>query len=426
MSDNLPLPGMATDVEFSRLVAWGQRGTCSAADVARLAEHFAASGERLSWSTSWKTADIASTGGPGSLSTLLTPLILVSRGYKVVKLAVPGRPAGAIDVLATVPGYRVKSTSDDVRRVVEQCGFAHFLADERFTPLDAALYAYRRRMGAVAVPVLAAASLLAKKIAVGVRTVGLDIRVGPHGNFGATRNEARANAKLFCSAARVLGVDATAFISSALGPAQPWIGRGEALSALALALRIVQVEGCTSWLRRHISECCHMAAVLAGDEPNDVQSDIPNEISADAVQRTLEEHLVAQGATMDAFRARVTETLAAPRTTVDSAAGGLLSIDLRIIRDVLVDLQSDGTTTQFRDPAGIELLVPPGRTVGAGEPLARIRCDSGVSDNVLIRVRSAFQSEAEHERMTTTCHMIRHGTAKAAVDNSEIVEVIRA
>lgn len=424
MTGELPLPQTATDVELARLVEWAQRGSCSSADVARLAEHLSASGERLSWSTDWTTADVASTGGPASLSTLLAPLVLVSRGYKVVKLAVPGRPAGAIDVLATVPGYRVTLTSDDVRLVIEKCDFAHFLSDNRFAPLDAALYAYRRRVGAVAVPVLTAASLLAKKLAVGVRAVGLDIRVGPHGNFGVTRNEARANAKLFCSAARALGIEATAFISASVGPAQPWIGRGEALLALALTVRAVQVEDRASWLRRHVADCYHMAALLAGDDADDAGSEIPSEALADRVRRALEKHLVAQGTTMDAFRARATETAGAPRTTLHSAAAGVLSVDLRIIRDVLVELQADGAT-HFRDPVGIELLVPPGRTVGAGEPLARIRCDMGVTDDMLARVGSAFRAEPEYEA-TTEHRMTEHVKDGSARDCREITEVIRA
>jgi len=260
----LPLPTKADDSQFRELVDSARSGPSTAAEVAKLAMHLAVSGERLGWGSTGWTADVASTGGPGSLSTLLAPLWLVVFGRRVVKLAVPGRPAGAIDSLGTIPGYRVQLASDDVRSVVADCGFAHFLADQRFAPLDAALFEYRRRNGAVAVPTLAAASLLAKKLAVGVRLMGLDVRVGEHGNFGRSNTEARNNAALFCAAARLLGIEAVAFVASESGPVQPWIGRGESLVALAHTLGIRRVDGEDLWLEEHARDCWRMAATVAG------------------------------------------------------------------------------------------------------------------------------------------------------------------
>jgi hypothetical protein len=128
---------------------------------------------------------------------------------------------------------------------------------------------------------------------------------------------------------------------------------------------------------------------------------------------------------MNALHARLTETLTAPHATVYATAAGVLSIDLRIVRDLLVELQADGPTTQFRDPAGIELLVAPGGTVSVGEPLARIRCDTGITDNMLARVGSSFRAEAELETATER-RKARHSKERSASDSSVIVEVIRA
>ena len=55
--------------------------------------------------------DLASTGGPGSISTMLVPLMARASGVPVAKVGVPGRPAGAVDVLSNVPGYRWSSTA---------------------------------------------------------------------------------------------------------------------------------------------------------------------------------------------------------------------------------------------------------------------------------------------------------------------------
>lgn len=71
--------------------------------VAELASKLAASGHQRPKGRI--EADLASTGGPSRLSTLLVLLQLVAAGCRVPTVGVPGRPAGGIDVLATVPGH---------------------------------------------------------------------------------------------------------------------------------------------------------------------------------------------------------------------------------------------------------------------------------------------------------------------------------
>ena len=77
-------------------------------DIAFLAHRLAESGEILTLSSHIFGADVASTGGPSSLSTILCPLFLRCLGRCVPKLAVSGRPAGGIDVMAQIPGYRTE------------------------------------------------------------------------------------------------------------------------------------------------------------------------------------------------------------------------------------------------------------------------------------------------------------------------------
>jgi pyrimidine-nucleoside phosphorylase len=365
-------PQKPDDDAFSHLVEWAKDRSRTADDVALLAEHLAASGEQLRWLEE-DIADVASTGGPGSLSTLIAPLALRGQGCAVVKLAVPGRPAGAIDVLGTLPGYRVRSTSEDVRATVARCGFAHFLADARFAPLDAAFFQYRKRVGAIAVPVLAAASLLAKKLAVGVHFVGLDVRVGEHGNFGTTIAEARANASLFCAAARALGVHATAFISTGNSLAQPFIGRGESLIALANAVGAYALKDPSPWLNSHVAQCQRMAAHTVANKRS---SGLDALIGEDTLRTHLGAHLEAQGSSIEALRARAHDIAGAPQSILEAPLHGILSLDLHIVREALVELQADKNDGVFQDVAGLQILRQPGALVAVGEPVARVRCES--------------------------------------------------
>lgn len=348
------------------------------AEVAGLAAKLADSGRRLQWGSGAPVVDLASTGGPGSLSTLLAPLELRRLGCRVVKLGVPGRPAGGIDVLGTVPGYATRLDEAAVRRAVGRCGYAHFLADEQFAPMDAALFAYRLERGAAAVPALAAASLLAKKIAAGVHVVGLDVRVGGHGNFGATVEEARNNARLFCAAARLVGIDAVAFLFECSGPEQPWVGRGEALIAVDHVVGGLSTEVPIEDLETHALRCFTMAREIARIAGVAELAELAPTGGVTERQSALSENLDAQGASLAAFRHRARTVARAPRQPIRARTDGQTMLDLAALRDAIVGAQrqvqsriaQDG---HFADPTGVIVHLPQGRSASAGDVVASVR-----------------------------------------------------
>jgi pyrimidine-nucleoside phosphorylase len=87
----------------AELVDAATDGHLTDGEIAELARGLASSGAELPPDPC--SADLASTGGPTSLSTLLCPLFLRARGLRVPKLSVVGRPAGGVDVLQTIPGF---------------------------------------------------------------------------------------------------------------------------------------------------------------------------------------------------------------------------------------------------------------------------------------------------------------------------------
>jgi thymidine phosphorylase len=376
------LPGAAKPGVMDELITAFRQPDIADDDVARLAMRLAESGERLSFHGNRPIADIPSTGGPSSLSTLLSPLVLVIAGAIVPKLGVPGRPAGGIDVLACIPGFNPDLSPLGVRNCIDVCGYAHFLAGKFFAPLDANLFAYRRTIGAINVPPLAIASLLSKKIAAGVTHITLDVRVAPHTNFGSTWDEARENSHRFIRVARILGISATCLLTDATLPYQPFIGRGESLIALA---RMFSAQR-TRELADHLALCTEMANFCLNTSATPHQEEL---------KLVFRHHLEQQGTNWSNFITKIEQVESQPTAVLTAEGDGYFSVDLERVRQALVSRQEAAKLSgeQFPDPCGITLLIPSGALVNKGDPVARVRSSDNL-DEALTDLRRCMMQTA--------------------------------
>jgi len=351
------------DASFSTLVEYAQARPLSLSEVGSLTTTMAKSGSQLSFTTHTRTADIASTGGPTSLSTLLCPLYLRCMGSVVSSLGVPGRPAGAVDVLAQIPNYSVHLPLESVSTILSESGYVHVTADNAFAPLDARLFEYRRRMKVKAIPALAVASLLSKKLAMGVLDVGLDIRIGPHGNFGSSYTEASDNARLFCLTAQHLGMHAVCFLTDGTTPYQPYVGRSESL----LALREIMTGSASGWLAEHSNMCRTMANAL-------IKSQIDLDLSS--VRDVFSRNLEAQGAAYISFAEVCQCTEKAHRVPVCATSDGFLSVDMDLLRSTLGEWQATSETNrcEYPDSCGLIFTKKHNEYIRQGETVALVRC----------------------------------------------------
>lgn len=362
-----------------------------AVEASNLARLLAASGPALAFA-GVRTADVASTGGPSSLSTLLCPLFLRVAGLHVPKLGVPGRPAGGIDCLAQVPGYKTWLTEDELQQAMKECGYAHFTAAGRYAPLDARLFRLRQQNGFQEVPTLVAASLLSKKLAVGVSTAGLDVRVAPHGNFGRNFEEAGLNARMYEKAASILGILGRPVLTDGSVPYQAYIGRSEAL----VAMRAIFDGPADSWLQEHVELCRQLSAAAAPDQGAAIAA-----ATAKKLRQTFVANLVAQGATEAGFL-RIAD-LAADRhdRTIFAENDGAVVVSLEGIRKVLTAAQgAAAVNNDYPDPVGVILRRRPGDTVRRGEVLATVRIEeaaaqTNVLDQLKISIRVRESSEGK-------------------------------
>ncbi|MES9857279.1 MAG: hypothetical protein ABW166_11825 [Sedimenticola sp.] len=369
-------------------------------EIADLAAVYASSGENISfYKYSGSIADIASTGGPSSLSTLLCPLYLTWLGAKVSKLGVPGRPAGGIDVLAQIDGYKTQLSSQEIHTVFKICGYAHFNAG-KFAPLDAAVFKYRKEIDALNIPDLVIASLISKKLCVDVNNVGLDVRVARFGNFGATWSEAKDNSIKFCEVATFLGKNSKCFLTNGNYPYQPYIGRAEAL----LALHNVFYGNIEESLLEHDELCFSMAAELLGAPST------PKPSGKD-IQKIFEGNIKAQGGSVESFHQKVDAVSEAHDLDIVSNRAGWLRIDLQMIREVFVDIQSHAASgvVDFPDPCGLILKANAGQFVEKGNLLATLRCAGNSTYEVHNRLKSAFVLDEKNTPIINQYETVTNG-----------------
>lgn len=348
-------------------------------DVAHLAEVLGTSGDLYRMAHGPRCVDLASTGGPTSLSTLLGPLYLRALGWLVPKLGVPGRPAGGVDTLSRIPHYKTILSYEEIRACLDQCGYCHFLANHKYAPLDRRFFHFRQKSNAQDLPELVIASILAKKLAVGLNRVGLEIRVAPHGNFGSTVDEARDYGRRFMRVADIIGIESVCIITDAREPYQPYVGRGESLLALK---KLIDGEA-SAQLFSHATTCLAMAQATVGYPTGD-----PIKI-IEQIKGHFFENVVAQGGSRDGFEEYVAGIDRGHKFFVHGRKPGYLRINLDRLREVVLRLQkgTPNNSKPFPDDMGVIFHKLTGDVVTRGDVLASVR----VSEKAWPRVRGEIE-----------------------------------
>ncbi len=373
-----------TEANMLQLISYFESPKNKIEEIAILAEVLANSGDRLKIGKNVLTADIPSTGGPSSLTTVLCPLYLADFGYTVPKLGVPGTPAGGVDILAQIPGYKIHFQKQEFELLLLKHKYIHALADRVFCPLDITLFKFRKKVGKVSVYPLVIASLLSKKIALGVKNVGLDIRVSPNSNFGKTFYEARHNADIFNQVAKLFGIASKCFLTDVRFPLQPYIGRGEALLAL---YEIFENNNC-GILSKHLEICYSIAGLLINPKPN-------HSFTSINLKSAFSKNIIAQGSSYTNFLEKVNEIKSQSTVSIKSKSSGFLNIDLQSIKMSIAEGQKKliSSSLEFPDSCGCILLKDPGDFVKRNETLAILRINSNIKKRVLPLIQSCFSTQ---------------------------------
>lgn len=183
------------------------------------------SGQVLQWDLPGPIVDKHSTGGIGDcVSLMLAPMLAAAGGYvPMVSGRGLGHTGGTLDKLEAVPGVSTEVDEARFKAIVANLGCAIVAASPTIAPADRRLYAVRDVTSTVESIDLITASILSKKLAAGLESLVLDVKVGS-GAFMQSADEARALAESLTKTANGAGCRTRTLITDMNQPLAPAVG----------------------------------------------------------------------------------------------------------------------------------------------------------------------------------------------------------
>ena len=175
------------------------------------------SGDILEWHNfidSDLVCDKHSTGGVGDkVSLILAPILAACDLYvPMISGRGLGHTGGTLDKFDSIPGYETQPSIEKFQKVVKDVGCAIIGQTSNLAPADKKLYSIRDIVGTVESLPLITSSILSKKIASGLKTLVLDVKVG-NGSFNSTIDIAKKLSHSLVTVAHGAGLQCEAIIT---------------------------------------------------------------------------------------------------------------------------------------------------------------------------------------------------------------------
>ncbi|MEZ9230316.1 thymidine phosphorylase [Vibrio amylolyticus] len=158
--------------------------------------------------------DKHSTGGVGDVTSLmLGPMVAACGGFvPMISGRGLGHTGGTLDKLEAIPGYNITPTNDVFGQVTKDAGVAIIGQTGDLAPADKRVYATRDITATVDNISLITASILSKKLAAGLDSLVMDVKVGS-GAFMPTYEASEELAKSIVAVANGAGTKTTAILT---------------------------------------------------------------------------------------------------------------------------------------------------------------------------------------------------------------------
>ncbi|MDR6898504.1 thymidine phosphorylase [Rhizobium miluonense] len=337
----------------------------------------ARSGDTLSWQgIDRPIADKHSTGGVGDNVSLMLAPIAAACGLAVPMISGRGlgHTGGTLDKLESIPGYGIKPDAARFRKVVDEVGCAIIGQTGVLAPADGKLYAVRDVTATVDSVPLITASILSKKLAAGLETLVLDVKIG-NGAFMTSQEEAETLARSLVEVANGGGVKTSALITDMNQPLADAAGN------------VVELRNCLDFLKSNKSGTRLETVVLAFASEMLVQAGIVAN-AADAESRARK--ALASGKAAEIF-GRMVHALGGPADLLEhpdrylasapvqkpvlaAADGWLGACDAREIGMSVIDLGGGRRRPQDKidHRVGFTDILPLGTKVSRGDRIATV------------------------------------------------------
>ena len=360
--------GVIADEQMSALLMAILLNGMNNREISRWTDAMVASGEKMNWSMLDRpTVDKHSTGGVGDKITLPLAPLVAACGAAVPQLSGRGlgHTGGTLDKLESINGWKANLSSDQMLKVLQECGAVICAAGAGLAPADKKLYALRDVTGTVEAIPLIASSIMSKKIAEGTSALVLDVKTGS-GAFISDPKNATLLAKTMVDLGKRAGVKTTALVTAMDVPLGLTVGN-------SLEIR-------------------ETLEVLAGGGPSDVVEltlILANEMLA-AVgikPKVSPEQALKNGMAMDVWRKMISAQggdnnaplpVAKEKLEISaSTSGKLLTLDAMKVGVAAWRLgagrQKQGEVLQLG--AGVEIHVKPGDMVKSGQSILTLHTD---------------------------------------------------
>jgi thymidine phosphorylase len=343
--------------------------------------------------------DKHSTGGVGDLVSLPLGPMLAACGAFVPMISGRGlgHTGGTLDKLESIPGYDVRPDHARLQSVLSSAGIVIVGAGEDLAPADRRLYSIRDVTATVDCIPLITASILSKKLAAGLQALVLDVKTG-RGAVMPRLADSRTLAASLVRVAAEAGLPATALITDMDQPLAR--SAGNALEVLE-AVRMLRGEPADARLLEVTLALGAVVLALGKVVPDEAagRERLLAALASGAAAERFARMVAGLGGPADLVE-RPQSFLPAAPVVVDVPAaqdGWIVTIDTRALGMIVVELGGGRRhPDSVIDPrVGLDRLLPLGRRVMAGEPVARLHAaDRASADRELPRVQQAFQVAA--------------------------------
>ncbi|MBB5576750.1 MULTISPECIES: thymidine phosphorylase [Rhizobium] len=337
----------------------------------------ARSGDMLSWSgIDRPIADKHSTGGIGDNVSLMLAPIAAACGLAVPMISGRGlgHTGGTLDKLESIPGYGITPHASHFRKVVDEVGCAIIGQTGTLAPADGKLYAVRDVTSTVDSVPLITASILSKKLAAGLETLVLDVKIG-NGAFMTSLEEAETLARSLVEVANGAGVKTSALITDMNQPLADAAGN------------VVELRNCLDFLRGGKANTRLETVVLAFAAEMLTQAGIAKTL----LEAEAKAHKALSSGKAAELFARMVQALGGPADLLDhpdkyltaapvqkpvlaSSDGWLVACDARAIGMSVIDLGGGRRHPQDKidHRVGFSDILPLGTKVSKGDRIATV------------------------------------------------------